>query len=76
MSFLSHLSNVLPASEYILVTFWTNFYVVAWFLPGVKQQGLRELRVVLVVVLLLVLVMWCFYLPGHLTTTFVDMGKI
>ena len=37
------------------------------FLPGVKLQALRELRVVLVLVLL---AMWCFYLPGHLTKTF------
>ena len=41
------------------------------FLPGVKLQGLRELRVVLVFLLVVVVVvMWCFYLPGHLTTTF------
>ena len=38
------------------------------FLPGVKLQGLRELRVV--VVLLLLVVMWCFYLPGHPTKSF------
>ena len=35
------------------------------FLLGVKLQGLRELRVIVVVV-----VMLCFYLPGHVTTTF------
>ena len=35
------------------------------FLPGVKLQGLREVWVVLVVV-----IMWCFYLPGHLTKCF------
>ena len=41
------------------------------FLPGVKLQSLRELRVVvLVLVLVVVVVMWCFYLPSHLTTSF------
>ena len=43
------------------------------FLPGVKLQSLRELRVVVVLFVVVVVVdvdMWCFYLPGHLTTTF------
>ena len=48
------------------------FFVGLLFLPGVKLQSLRELRVVVVVVVVVVVlvVMWCFYLPGHLTTTF------
>ena len=39
------------------------------FLPGVKLQSLRELRVVVVVVVVVVL-MWCFFLHEHLTETF------
>ena len=47
----------------------------AVFLSGMKLTGLRELRVVVLVV------MWCFYLLCHLTktfakTTFEDMGNL
>ena len=41
------------------------------FLHAVKLQGLNEFRVVVVLLLLGVIVlMWCFYLPVHLTKFF------